>query len=101
MKNAVENIWVARAVLFLFGLSLLLSGLRELLFGDLHYSKYWGGDVFAPVAVLIGAFFLGVLVWKWKTLTTPEERPKLKGRAARLARKAEETKFPIDDYEKW
>ncbi len=101
MKRFMDNIWVARLLLFLLGMSLLLSGLREVLSGDLHYSNYWGGAVFAPLAIVVGAFFLVMLVRQWKTLTTPETPPKLKGRAARLARKAEETKFPIDDYRKW
>lgn len=87
--------------MLLFGASLLLSGSREVLSGDLHYPNYWGGAVFAPLAIVIGLFLLVGAIWKWRTLTTPKNQPKLKGRAARLAQKADATKFPIDDYKKW
>jgi hypothetical protein len=101
MKGFVKNIWVARLFLFLLGASLVVNGLDDVISGDLHYSNYWGGAVFAPLGMVVGVFLLVLLVRQWKTLTTPETPPKLKGRAARLARKAEETKFPIDDYRKW
>lgn len=101
MSRFTNNIWVARVTLFLFGILFLLSGLREVLFGDLHYSNYWGGAVFAPLAIAIGLFLLVMLVLKWRTLDQPEEQRKLTGKAARKARQAEETKFPIDDFKKW
>ena len=101
MKKVASSIWAARGAILLVGASLLLSGSREVLSGDLHYSNYWGGAVFAPLAIVIGLFLLVGAIWKWRTLTTPEEQPKLKRRAARLARKADATKFPIDDYKKW
>ncbi len=101
MKKIVNSLWAARVMMFLLGTSLVLSGLRDILSGDLHYSNYWGGVVFAPLALLIGLAILAALAWNWNTLTESKEEPKLRGRAARLARKAEETRFPIDDYKKW
>jgi hypothetical protein len=101
MKKVASSIWAARAAMLLLGASLLLSGSREILSSDFHYSNYWGGGVFAPLAIVIGVLLLAGAIWKWRTLTTTEKQPKLKGRAARLARKADATQFPIDDYKKW
>ena len=101
MRKILNNIWVVRSMFLLFAIALTLGGLQAVLFGDLHYENYWGGLVFAPLAIVAGVFVMPWLAWKWKTLSAPEKRPPLKGRAARLARQAEETRFPIDDYEKW
>lgn len=101
MKRLMSNIWVSRLILLLFGLSLFLAGLRRLLAGGLHYRNYWGGLVFAPFAMLVGLFLLGLVVFRWRTLNEVKPREKLRGRAARRARRAEATKFPIDDYRKW
>jgi hypothetical protein len=101
MKKIVNRVWTQRIMLFLAAVALLTSGLREMLRGDFHYANYWGGVVFAPVAILVGAGLLAAIVLDWKAPGKPRKEPKLKGRAARLARKAEQTTFPIDDYKKW
>lgn len=101
MKKVPSSTWAARVAMLLVAASLLLSGLRDISSGDLHYSNYWGGAVFAPVAVIVGLFLLFGVIWKWRTPTTIPKQRKLKGRAARLARKADVTRFPIDDYKKW
>jgi hypothetical protein len=41
---------------------------------------------------------IGVVISK---LRGEKPSPKLRGRAARKARQAEATKFPIDEYKKW
>lgn len=35
---------------------------------DLFYSNWWGGLVFAPLAVLVGCFFLYLIIFKWKKI---------------------------------
>src|SRR5688500_11434344 len=94
-----ENIWVQRVMLFLFGTTLLFLGLATLKEGRIDYKNYWGGIVFAPFAIAIGAFILVVLIFKWNKLN--ERSKPLKGKARRRAEEAAETKFPIDDYENW
>ena len=102
MKRWMNNIWVARLVVFVIGVVLVLGGIGGSLGGALHYRNYWGGLVFAPWTVLLGILVLGTLVVKWKTLNHKLPAPrKLKGRAARLARQAKNTKFPIDEFRKW
>lgn len=94
-KPLHENVWVARACALLFSASLVLAGVAAIVSGDLHYENYWGGRVFGPLAIVFAVLFLVVVLRR-----DSPPGPKLKGRAARLARKAEETKFPIDDFDK-
>jgi hypothetical protein len=42
------------------GLLVILLGVSALLRGSLHYANWWGGAVFAPFAILIGAMAVGV-----------------------------------------
>ena len=35
---------------------------------DFFYSNWWGGLVFAPLAVLIGIFLLYLIVFKWEKI---------------------------------
>jgi hypothetical protein len=44
---------------------LVLFGIAALLKGDPGYRNYWGGLVFAPFAIAIGPFYLGVIVLQW------------------------------------
>jgi len=101
VKKVLSSIWFGRLFLLLIGLSLLMGGLGTLLAGGLHYLNYWGGAVFAPFAIALGLFVLGVLVFKWRTLNERLPTKKMSSKAARLARKAERTRFPIDDFRKW
>jgi len=39
-----------------------LSGAGTLLRGQLHYPNYWGGAVFAPFALLIGALAIFIAI---------------------------------------
>jgi quinol-cytochrome oxidoreductase complex cytochrome b subunit len=95
------NGWVARGIFILFSIILILGGVAALKEGRIHYANYWGGVVFAPFAIVLGLFLLSMAILQWKNLTRRNDSRKLKGKAARLARQAEETKFPIDDYRKW
>jgi hypothetical protein len=97
----MENIWVGRLFLLLLGLSLVLGGLATLVEGRVNYRNYWGGLVFAPFGIALGSAVLVVLTMRWNTLNQRDRPTKLTGRAARLARKADQTKFPIDTFRKW
>jgi hypothetical protein len=88
-----------RIISLVFSIILITGGVGSLLDGRLHYRNYWGGAVFAPFAIAIGVFWLALILFRWKRLTETNQR--LRGRAARQARQAERTKFPIDDYHRW
>jgi hypothetical protein len=83
--------------LLFVGLSLILAGLQALCSGRLHYQNYWGGSVFAPFAIALGLAVLIMLVIKWRTLN--DTGPRLRGKAARRARKAATTRS-LDDFDK-
>ena len=93
-----DNIWLGRAMMFLLGFSLLGAGLRAFSRDRLFYANYWGGAVFAPVSIVLGAAILVLLVVKWNTLTA--KGPVLKGKAVHKAEKASRYRSTIDDYNK-
>jgi hypothetical protein len=86
---------VAAVGVVLFIVSLVAAAIGTLAEGKLHYSNYWGGRVFAPVVLVIVALIIvaGVVSF-FRRHGVP---PKLRGRAARKARQAENTTFPVDD----
>jgi hypothetical protein len=77
---------------------LILFGTAALLKRGLGYRNYWGGLVFAPFAIAIGIFILSAVLFRWRKLS--QKTVKLKGRAARRARRAAEYRSTIDDYDK-
>jgi hypothetical protein len=42
------------------GVLIVLLGVSALLRGNLHYSNWWGGAVFATFAILIGGMAVGI-----------------------------------------
>ena len=92
-----DNIWLLRAIVLLMGLGLLLGGIRALTGGALHYRNYWGGVVFAPLAIVMGGALLVLLVVKWRTLDEREEE--LKGKAARRARQAHRARADVETFD--
>jgi hypothetical protein len=93
--------WIARAVFLVFCVVLMLGGVATLQRGEIHYSNYWGGAVFAPLAIAVGFLLMMLVLFAWQKFGKTAKTPKLKGKAARRARQAEETRFPIDEYKKW
>lgn len=76
---------------------LIFSGIATLLRGKPGYTNYWGGHVFAPLAIVIGLLLLVIVIAKFRR--KDEEVPrKMSGKEKRRARKAEQTKFPIDTF---
>jgi tellurite resistance protein TehA-like permease len=57
----------ARLGLGFFGTIIILMGLSSIYSGNLNYSNYWGGVVFAPIAIIIGILVLIVVIFRWKT----------------------------------
>ncbi len=51
-----------RVGLALIGFGILAFGALTLLAGSLHYTNFWGGLVFAPFALVIGALFINFAV---------------------------------------
>jgi hypothetical protein len=102
IRKIFDSIWLGRGLLFVMGASLISSGLARLLKNQLHYANYWGGAVFAPLAILIGLFCWGFLVTHWRTLNESSEtrKPPTRPRERRRERQAKETRFPIDDFDK-
>ena len=82
-------------------IAMMLGGLATMQAGDIHYSNYWGGAVFAPFAIVAGLLLMIFVLFAWRKFAGSTDAPALEGKAARRARQAEETRFPIDDYEKW
>ena len=41
-------------------------GVLTLVQGELVFSNYWGGVIFAPLGILLGIFILYILWFKWK-----------------------------------
>lgn len=64
--------------------ALIAAAVRTLATGQLHYSNYWGGKVFAPFAFFIAVIIVvGVVISRIRGEKPPT---KLRGRAARKAR---------------
>lgn len=68
MKKKSKKIFI-RSGLILVALMIIGTGLIPLtLKGDLFYSNWWSGLVFAPLAVLLGVFFLYIVLFKYEKI---------------------------------
>ncbi len=72
------------------GVLAVVLGLASLLNGKSSYQNYWGGLVFAPVAILMGFLVLFISIFR-PTKTHPPTKD----------RKGKRIRFPADDYRKW
>jgi hypothetical protein len=66
--------------------------------GQLHYANYWGGSVFAPLAIVLGFYVLVIVVVKWRSFNVAP--PKLAGKAARRQHRAAAARSPVEDFDK-
>ncbi len=99
MRRVFQSRWFGALFCGSIGFTIVLSSLAVLGRGQLHYANYWGGQVFAPFAAVLGAAFAIIGSWKWKAITAPAA--KLKGKARRAAERTAKMKFPIETYRKW
>jgi uncharacterized membrane protein len=58
----------ARVGIGFFGVILVLIGLSKIFGGNLNYSNYWGGVVFAPLTIIIGILVLIIVLFRWKAI---------------------------------
>ena len=58
-----------RAVLILIGLVLIGQGVLSITGGDLNYRNYWGGLVYAPLGILVGAFLIYLVLFRWEQMS--------------------------------
>src|SRR5262249_4784544 len=79
--------WMIRLVCVVVSLSAVGVGLDAMLSGRLYYRNFWGGPVFAPLAIALGVTLLGVTLVKWRSFG--RERQRLKGKAARRVERAD------------
>jgi hypothetical protein len=89
--------WPGRVALTIAALSLILSGFAVLQDGRLHYANYWGGSVFAPLAIVLGFFVLFIVVIRWRSFNVAT--PKLAGKAARRRQRVA-ARSPVEDFDK-
>lgn len=81
-----QSLWPGRIALTFAGLSLVLTGAAGLRTGRLHYQNYWGGSVFAPLAIVVGIAALVVVIVRWRSLNETGPRPR--GKALRRQQRA-------------
>jgi len=68
MKTKAKKLFI-RSGLILVALMVIGTGLVPLaLKKDLFYSNWWGGLVFAPLTVLVGIFFLYLVLFKYEKI---------------------------------
>jgi hypothetical protein len=93
-----QSLWPGRIALTFVGLSLVLTGAAALRTGRLHYQNYWGGSVFAPLAIVVGITALVVVIVRWRSLN--ETGPRLRGKAVRRQRRAAERRSAVETFDK-
>jgi hypothetical protein len=79
-------------------LSLIISGGRALKDSQLHYPNYWGGPVFAPLAIALGLLLLVIVIVKWRSLHETGQR--LRGKALRRQQRPPAKQSPIEDFDR-
>lgn len=82
-----------RLISFIGGYSIagfmIASATVAIFSGRINYKNYWGGVVFAPIAIIVGIVFIVLVHREWK------------GKKVKL--KSDEKLFegPIKDWKKW
>jgi hypothetical protein len=56
-------------------MAIIAGGIGALAGGAFEYRNWWGGVVFAPVAILIGAAVLFIVLFRPAALDDTEKRP--------------------------
>ena len=68
-KKTIKEILI-RSFAALIALAVIATGARALIKDNLFYDNWWGGLVFAPLTIIIGALLLFLIIFKWETIRT-------------------------------
>jgi hypothetical protein len=99
--NFVRSERTGRIFSALLGLLLIIAGIGSIFSGTYSYRNYWGGIVFGPFAITGGIMLLLIVTFcRRKIWAKDNGRKKFNGKAARKARKAENYRAAIDDFDK-
>jgi len=81
------------------GISLMLAipAARVIWAGSPGYRNYWGGLVFAPLALVVGIVLLAVALFRPRLLDRSE---RLRGKAERMAKQAERSRPAVEKFHK-
>jgi hypothetical protein len=79
-----------RLVLSFLCLTMIASGLHVTFSGGLTFKNYWGGVVFGPFAVILGALFLYVILFRWRNMDK-----------LLVDKKGRKIEFPGGNFRKW
>ena len=66
MKINHDNL--TRWIIGAFGVILLLMGTSSMLRGNPNYGNFFGGVVFAPVAIIIGLLLIVIAIFRWNSM---------------------------------
>jgi hypothetical protein len=59
---------------------MIFLGLAHLFSGEMHYSNWWGGLVFAPFIIIVGTFLLYLVIFKWQKINNLSKSKPVKKR---------------------
>jgi len=65
-------------------------GLLQMTRGNVSYENYWGGLVFAPFTIFLGALVLYIALFRHERVA-----------GASRDKKGRQVRFPADDFRKW
>jgi hypothetical protein len=71
-------------------LFLIFYGVAAIVENRWTYKNYWGGAVFAPVAILVGCLVIYIVLFRYDAL-----------KKAWRDKKGRRIRFPADDFKKW
>ncbi len=78
MKN--KKSLFTRIFIGVFGFVLILTGFKNIFYGNLNYSNYWGGVVFAPIAILVGILAIIIAAFRFDSIVNSKEQSKKSNR---------------------
>jgi uncharacterized membrane protein len=76
--------------LTVMALFLIFYGTLAMIENRWIYGNYWGGQVFAPVAILFGVLRIYIVIFRFNAL-----------KKSGVDKKGRRIRFPADDFRKW
>ena len=80
----------SKIALIVMALFLILHGTVAIVENRWTYGNYWGGGVFAPVAIVMGVLFIYIVIFRYDAF-----------KKSRVDKKRRTIRFPADDFRKW